>query len=474
MQVLYNIWNVIYNQVITKPELLLGIIVALGYILLKRPWTTVLAGALKTTVGIMILSVGAGQLVGTFRPILFALQERFGIVGTINDPYAGFPAALQALGDNASWVGYTLLAALAMNILLVAVTKLRGIFLTGHIMFQQSCVSTAIIAYTFGLPVLPTVLITGAILGAYWAVGTHMLIKPTAYVTNNAGFTIGHQEMFMDWFAATFAHKFGDAKKEDCENLNLPGWMSIFQDNIVAMSVIMFVFVLVLMLALGIPKVTEMAGGTNWFVYTLETGLSFAVFVTIILTGVRLFVAEIASSFSGISKRLLKDSVVGVDCPAVFAFSPNAWILGFLFNSLGAVVAIAVLVILHSPVLIITGFVPLFFDGGPVGVFANKFGGWKAVAFFSTLSGLVQIFGAAVVVPMTNMVGGWMGLSDWSSIWLAITAGLRGIGRLFGLPVPAATISMASLLPLLVVVVLVAVVLFAASGSSDKKAKTAK
>ncbi len=104
MQVLYDIWNVIFNQVITKPQLLLAIIVAIGYALLKRPFTTVLAGAIKTAVGIMILSVGAGQLVGTFRPILVALSERFGITGTIIDPYVGFPAALTSLGDNASWL----------------------------------------------------------------------------------------------------------------------------------------------------------------------------------------------------------------------------------------------------------------------------------------------------------------------------------------------------------------------------------
>ena len=436
MQALYDIWNVIYTEVISKPQLLLGIIVALGYILLKRPWTTVLAGGLKTTAGIMILSVGAGQLVGTFRPILFAIQERFGIAGTIIDPYTGFPAALEALGDNASWVGYSLLLALGVNILLVAITKLRGVMLTGHIMFQQSAIGTALVSYTLGLPVLPTVLIAGALVGIYWAIGTNALIKPTNHVTNNAGFTIGHQQYLMDWVASKFSHKFGDPEKDDCENLNLPGWMSIFQDNIVAMSIIMFVFVLVMFLALGIPKVTEMAGGDNWLVYTFLTGVSFAVYVTIILTGVRLFVGEIAASFSGISNKLLKDSVVGIDCPAIFAYSPNAWILGFLFNTLGSVIAIILLIVLGSPVLIITGFVPLFFDGGPIGVYANKHGGFKAVAFFCTLTGLIQVFGAALVIPMSGMTGGWMGMSDWSTIWVAITAALRGVGALLGLPVP--------------------------------------
>lgn len=436
MQVLYDIWNVIFSQILTKPQLLLAIIVAIGYTLLKRPFINVLSGAIKTAVGVMILQVGAGQLVGTFRPIMVGLSERFGITGTIIDPYTAMPAALESLGENASWVGYTILIALAVNILLIAITKMRGLFLTGHIMYIQSAVVTAIVSYLYGLGLLPTILIAGVLVGLYWAIGTNALIKPTNKVTNNAGFTIGHQQMLMDWIASKFSHKFGDPEEDDCENLNLPGWLSILQDNIVAMAIIMFFFILVLMLAMGIPKVTEMAGGTNWFVYTLLTGFAFAVDVTIILTGVRLFVAELANSFKGISEKLLKDAVVAVDCPAIFPFSPNAWMLGFLFTTLGELVAIGILVLMKSPVIVLAGFVPLFFDGGPIGVYANKHGGFKAVAFFCTLTGLVQVFGSALIIPMTGMVNGWMGNFDWSTIWLAITALLRLVGNLLGLPVP--------------------------------------
>jgi len=436
MQVLLDIWNVIFTQILTKPQLLLAIIVAIGYLLLKRPWTTVFAGFIKTAVGIMILQLGAGQLVGSFRPILFGLSERFGISGTIIDPYAGLPAALEALGDNSAWIGYTLLIALATNIVLVLITKLRGLMLTGHIMFIQSALITAVVAYTLGLDLLPTVLIAGILEGIYWALGTHLLIKPTDVVTNGAGFTLGHQQMFYDYITSKFAHKFGDPKKDDAENLELPGWMSILQDNIVAMGVIMFIFVLIMMLAIGPATVQEMAGADHWFVYTLLKGLSFAVYVTVILTGVRLFVSELSNSFKGVSVKLLKGSVVCVDCPAIFAFSPNAWIYGFLFDTLGAVIGIVILVALKSPVLVIMGFVPIFFDGGPVGVYANKHGGIKAVAFFCILAGLIQVFGSALMIPMSGMVGGWMGNLDWATFWPAVFFVLRLVGGALGLPVP--------------------------------------
>jgi len=171
MQVLYTIWDVFFNQIIVKPQLLLAIIVAIGYMFLKRPWTTVVSGAIKTTVGIMILQLGSGQLINTFRPIMLALSERFGIQGTIIDGYVGFPMALEALGDRQSWVGYVILIALAVNIFLVAIGAFRSVFLTGHIMFQQSAIATWIVVYTLGLPLLPSILIAGALVGLYWTIG---------------------------------------------------------------------------------------------------------------------------------------------------------------------------------------------------------------------------------------------------------------------------------------------------------------
>jgi PTS system ascorbate-specific IIC component len=414
----------------------LAIIVAIGYIFLKRPWTTVVSGAIKTTVGIMILQLGSGQLINTFRPIMLALSERFGIQGTIIDGYVGFPMALEALGDRQSWVGYVILIALAVNIFLVAIGAFRSVFLTGHIMFQQSAIATWIVVYTLGLPILPSILIAGALVGLYWTIGSHLLIKPTAVVTNNAGFTLGHQQMLMDWITAKLAHLFGDPKKDDIEKIELPGWLAILDDNIIATTVIMFVFIFAIMMAMGIPAVTEMAAGTHWLLYIVLTATSFSVYITVILTGVRLFVAEIANSFKGISEKLLKNAVVGVDCPALFPFSPNAWILGFLITTVGELVAIIGLIVFKSPVFIIAGFVPLFFDGGPIGVYANKFGGYKAVLFFCFITGVIQVLGSALMVPMSGLVGGWMGNFDWATVWPAITVLLRFVGNLFGLPVP--------------------------------------
>ena len=434
MQVLVDIWDVFFNQFLTLPQLLLAVVVAIGYILLRRPWVRVLSGAVKTAVGVMILQTGAGALVGTFRPIILKLSEVYGIEGTIIDPYAGLPAALDALGDATAWVGYTMMVAFALNIILVLLrrwTKLRAVFLTGHIMFIQSTLASWLVVYNLETGPLGTALIAGLFVGLYWSIGSHLLIEPTDKVTGGAGFTLGHQQMFMDWIAAKVSPMIGDPENST-ESLEVPEWLSFIQDNIVSISVLMTLFMGAIMLALGRQAVQEMAGDRYWLIHILLTGLSFAVYVTIILTGVRIFVAELAISFKGISDKLLPGAVVGVDCPAVFPYAPNAVILGFLVTTVSELIAVGVLLLTGSPILIIPGFVPLFFDGGPVAVYANAYGGWKAAVVMCFVLGLVQVFGSAWAVSIFGMSGGWMGNFDWATFWPAVGTVLRFIGGALG------------------------------------------
>ena len=431
---LLRIWDVFFNQFLTKPQLLLGVVVALGYILLRRPWVRVLSGGIKTAVGVMILQVGAGQLVGTFRPIIFAFSERFGIQGAIIDPYSGFPAVMDALGDNTAWVGYTIMVAFALNIILVLLkkwTKFRAVFLTGHIMFIQSAFVTWLVHYSLDTSLLATVFIAGILVGLYWTIGSHILIGPTDKVTGGAGFTLGHQQMFMDWIASKIAPKLGNPE-DSTEKLELPEWLSFVQDNIVSVGVLMTIFMGAIMFSLGPAQVQEMAGTTHWFVYIILTGLSFAVNVTIILTGVRIFVAELAISFKGISDRLLPGAVVGVDCPAVFPYAPTALILGFLVTTIAQLIGVGILLVIGAPILVIPGFVPLFFDGGPVAIYANAYGGWKASVICCFILGLVQVFGSAWALSIAGVVGGWMGNFDWATFWPAVTTILQLIGGMLG------------------------------------------
>ena len=94
---------------------------------------------------------------------------------------------------------------------------------------------------------------------------------------------------------------------------------------------------------------------------------------------------------------------------------------------MGQILAIAVLIVLKSPVLVICGFVPVFFDNATIGIFANEKGGVKAALILPFISGLCQVFGSAIIAGWVGMAayGGYIGMWDWAVVWPVMTAVMK-------------------------------------------------
>ena len=433
MDIVISVWAFFQNNILTKPAFFVGLIVFLGYLLLRKPFYDALAGFIKATVGYMILNVAAGGLVGNFRPILAGLGKRFNLNAAVIDPYFG-QAAAQAAGENIgrsfTLMVQVLLVAFIWNLILVIgrrLTKVRTVFITGHIMVQQS--STALWIVLLCFPALKdpgVVAMLGLLLGTYWAVSSNMTVGPTQELTNGGGFAIGHQQMFGIWAVDKIASKMGSKEGKKLEDLKLPGFLSIFNENIVATAILMSLFFGGIIAILGPDLMRELDKGfgksQNFVFYIIEKSFTFAVYLQILQLGVRLFVGELTESFQGISEKLLPGSMPAIDCAASYGFGhPNAVTLGFLFGALGQFIAIIGLIIFKSPVFIITGFVPVFFDNATFAVFANRKGGIKAAFALPFVSGLLQVLGGAFAAFYFGLgqFGGWHGNFDWDTVWPA-------------------------------------------------------
>lgn len=439
------VWSYFASNILTQPAYFIGLMVLVGYILLGKPWYDSFSGFVKATVGYMILSVGSGGLVVNFRPILVGLKDRFNLNAMVIDPYFGQNAVTAGLepefGRTFSQVMMLLLIAFIFNILLVRFkkyTKMRSIFTTGHVQMQQA--STAFWMMLFCFPLLDNtaiLLMMGLVLGLYWAVGTNLTVRATQDLTDGAGFAVAHQQMFAiavtDWVLEKLKSK---SKKEvtKLEDMKLPGFLCIFNENMVATSILMTIFFGAILLVLGRPYLTEagfLGNGKSFLFYIFTTSLNFAVFLAILQLGVRTFVTELTQSFHGISNRWLPGAVPGVDCAVTYGFgSPNAVTVGFLFGALGQFLAIGALLLMKSPVIVIAGFVPLFFDNATIGVFANNKGGIKATMFFPFVCGLCQVFGSAAIASFIGMAryGGYLGMWDWAVVWPAFTVVMKNLG----------------------------------------------
>ena len=444
MDILMRAWSYFATNILQQPAWMIGLIVLIGYILLKKPWYDVLGGTLKAVIGYMILAVGSSGLVNNFRPVLVGLGERFNLDAMVIDPYFGQNAVTagveEVFGKPFSQVMILLLHAFVINILLVRfrkITKLRSLFTTGHVQVQQA--STAYWLILFALPGLLTnntalLIVMAVVLGLYWAVGSNLTIKPTQELTDGAGFCLGHQQIMgvalFSWIAGKWHDhdiKKGKKASKKIEDIELPGFMSIFNENMVCTALLMTLFFGIILLLLGRDYLTEagfLAEGASFLFYILTTCLNFAVYLAILQLGVRTFVTELTNSFQGIANKLLPGSIPAVDCAVSYGFgSPNAVPIGFLAGAVGQFLAIGALILLKSPVLVIAGFVPVFFDNATIAVYANNRGGMKAAIVLPFISGLCQVFGSAFIASWVGMAayGGYLGMWDWAVVWPVFT-----------------------------------------------------
>ena len=446
MDILMKAWSYFAVNVLQQPAFMIGLIVMIGYILLGKKWYDVLAGVIKAIVGYLILSVGSSGLVSNFRPVLVGLKDRFNMNAMVIDPYFGQNAVTagveEVFGKSFGNVMILLLIAFIVNIILVRfskVTKLRALFTTGHVQVQQA--ATAYWLILFACPFLidnnvGLVIVMALVLGAYWAVGSNLTIKPCQDLTDGAGFCLAHQQMFAiainTWAAEKFFGHRKDGKKiKKIDDIELPGFMSIFNENMVCTSILMIVFFGAILCVLGRDYLVAqgfLKEGASMVFYVIQTCLYFSVYLAILQLGVRTFVTELTASFQGIADKLLPGSLPGVDCAVIFGFgSANAVPLGFLAGFAGQILAIGALILLKSPVLVICGFVPVFFDNATIAVFANEKGGAKAALILPFISGLCQVFGSALIAGWVGMAayGGYLGMWDWAVIWPIMTGVMK-------------------------------------------------
>lgn len=450
MSILVEIWKFFTTYILRQAPYMVGFLTLIGYCLMGKKWYETLSGTIKAIVGFLILNAGSGGLTSNFRPILAGLRERFNLNAAVIDPYYGQNAVEagveEVFGKGFSQALTLLLIAFIVNILLVRfnkITKCRSLFTTGHVQVQQA--ATAYWLILFALPALrdndmTLLIVMAVILGSYWAVGSNLTVKPMQELTDGAGFAIAHQQMFGIRLAYIVADKFfgtdGGKKKREVKKvgeMEMPGFFSIFNENMVCTAILMTVFFGIIMMVIGKDFFVENGSMKvdSFGFYIINTSLQFAVYLAILQLGVRTFVTELTASFQGIADKLLPASVPGVDCAVCYGFGDsNAVTFGFLAGLTGQIVAILALIVMGSPTIIICGFVPVFFDNATIGLVANEKGGLKACLIIPFLSGLIQVFGAAFISGWVGLAnyGGYLGMFDWDTVWPCFTVLMHYLG----------------------------------------------
>lgn len=77
---------------------------------------------------------------------------------------------------------------------------------------------------------------------------------------------------------------------------------------------------------------SSLTESTSFALYIFHTAGKFPVYLVILLTGMRMFVAELTVAFSGISEKILPNTLPGIDCAAFYGFVTNGSVITISFH----------------------------------------------------------------------------------------------------------------------------------------------
>ena len=429
-----KILDFIVNQVLREPSIFLGLIVLLGMLFLKRSFKDILVSTLKTIVGVRVLQIGTGLLVSSSKPMMTMLVNRFGLQGRVSDVWQGVGEVQEIMVDTplVGQIGLILLIAWILHLLFSRISKLKVVYLTGHTAYTDTAMVTFFAWALTGWTDWRAILFAAVLLAIYWWLWPALMKKPLEKLVGDDNITIGHNMAVFGWVAMQIAKLTGDTSK-DTEDLKLPGWMDIFKDSVIAYSIVMaFLYTFIGVLA-GPVVGAEQAGGSNYIMFSFMQGINIAVGVTILLLGVRMFLAELLPAFKGFAKVIVPGATPAVDNPVFWTYAPQATLLGLIFTVLGMVVGVIIQVLIGSTYVTVPGVIPIFFGGCTLGAFASKYGGVRGTIISTFLLGIVQVFGSVWLAQVVNMKIAGGAHIDYCTYWPALLSVLKAILGVFGI-----------------------------------------
>ncbi|HFD2030295.1 TPA: PTS ascorbate transporter subunit IIC [Clostridium perfringens] len=410
-----------------NPALFIGLVVAIGLILQRKPIDAILKGIFKGIIGMVILLKGVDIVVSSITPLANAFSGLFNTQS--NSTLGDFNVFL---GQYGSYVGLILLCGFVINIIIARYTRFKTIYLTGNILFWYPMLFLAV-GIENNVSGLKLFIFTLIMYILVITIFPYILRKHVKYVTGNDSFTIGHTASIY-CLLGSYIGKIVGQKDKNIENLNLPKSLSFFRDTNITAAIVMFIVYIIVGLFIGKESRTAIYGSEPLITYSLIQGITFAAGMIILLTGVRMILGEIIPSFKGIADKLAKGSIPALDIPMIFPYGPNALLIGFI---IALITSIGTLFLLGASGVLTFALIPLvvacYFDVAPGAIFANARGGWPAAIITSALGGIILMVLAAISL---NLVSGTVGNfiqtygGNEFSIWVIIG---DLVGKLFSI-----------------------------------------
>jgi ascorbate PTS system EIIC component len=416
---LVDIAEFVVNEILAVPAYLIGIITAVGLIALRKTLGQVIGGALKATLGFLLIGAGATLVVKSLGPLGVMIQGAAGTKGVVPTNEAIVGIAQNQFGAQVAWL---MILGFAISLLLARFTPLHYVFLTGHHTLFMATLLTIVLA-SAGLNAPVVITVGGVLLGVVMVALPAMAQPWTKRITGDDSIAIGHFGT-LGYIASGITGRFlGGPRSRSTEDLKLPESLRFLRDSMVATAlsmVLMYVAVSVIYLVKAGQQTAfaafadDTGAGAaenvgNFLMKGVTEGLGFGVAVAVILFGVRTILGELVPAFQGIAARVVPGAIPALDAPIVFPYAQNAVLIGFVSSFAAGLTGLAVLSVWLGPafgwVLVLPGLVPHFFTGGAAGVYGNATGGRRGAIAGGFVNGLLITFLPALLLRVLGSFG---------------------------------------------------------------------
>ncbi|GGB43934.1 PTS ascorbate transporter subunit IIC [Lentibacillus populi] len=392
----------IATNIFGQAAILLGFIVLLGLLLQKKNASQVISGTFKAVIGFLIISAGSGVITDALTIFEPLWKEVFNLSA---EPLGDFMGQEGFNAKYGSAVALAMTLGFVINVLLARFTKLKFIYLTGHMMFWTATIFAGVTIQAAGdVSFGKLVIFLAVIMGIYWTIQPALTQPFMRKITGNDNVALGHTSASVALLSA-FAGKWLGNKENDSEKIKLPKGLDFLRDSNVITALTMGLLFLVGAIIIsfkdtpGAEELVAAAGDQNFIVYAIIQSFTFAAGIAVVLLGVRMFIGEMVPAFKGIATKIVPGAKPALDGPIVFPYAPNAVILGFLGSFVGALIWLVVLGNTVGYVFVPTMIV-LFFHSATAGVFGNATGGVRGALMGGFITATVVAWGQFVMVKM--------------------------------------------------------------------------
>lgn len=392
-----GVFMYLINNVFSQAVFIIGIVVIVGMAAQKKTWDQILPSVIKTMIGFTMINVGGQTLGMALLPLQGLISKIFNVPAASADIGAASSESLSGIGTEMALI---FALGFLVNLLLARFTRFKFVHLSAHVSFFYAGLIAALLKFGTSLSFVPLVLIGSLILGVYMTFSCAYVSLFMKEVKGGEGFTLAHSSSVGILISSLLGKAFGN-KEHDLENLKVPKKLNFLREMTISLTIVMTILFFALSLIAGPAWVREnVTSGQDIIVFSILRGVSFGMWITVIITGVRMMLSEIIAAFHGIANKIIPNSVPGLDIPLLFPNYPNSVILGFLTSLVAGLIGMLILGFINYPVVVFPALIPTFFTGAITAIFGNAHGGRRGAIIGSFVNGLILIFGQALLLPM--------------------------------------------------------------------------